>query len=70
MSIIKPVTFKAMDSKGNVYKALVETFINSCQGFGYVESDIPEKPSNMRELIDLRQKGYIIQDVKDGCHAC
>ena len=59
MSAQKPVHFIAKKN-GKKYYAVVETFINSVLGFGSVKSDIPEQPINMRELIDLRQKGYLI----------
>lgn len=55
---------------GEVYSARVETiFCKNSIPFGTVESDIPEQPRNMRELVDLRQSGYTIESLKDIRHA-
>lgn len=62
----KPVLFRALDSKNNVYEAVAETCFHPDIKFGSVFSNIPEQPKNMRELIDLRHKGYKILDNKEG----
>ena len=61
----KPVHFIAQKA-GVKYPVKVESYINSALGFGSVHSSIPEQPKNMRDLVDLRQKGYIITTAQTG----
>jgi hypothetical protein len=63
MSAKRPVHFWAIKN-GMRYKATVETLFNGALPFGSIESDIPEQPETMQQLVDLRQKGYLIQDIR------
>lgn len=60
MSAVKPIHYTARKN-GKIYRAIAESYIGSCLNFGSVESDIPEQPRNMRELTELRLKGYIVE---------
>lgn len=65
----RPVYFIAQKA-GVKYSARAESiFCRTTLPFGTVISDIPEQPKNMRELIALRQSGYIVEHLRDINHA-
>ena len=63
MSARRPVHFIA-SKNGKQYAATAETLFGGALPFGSVQSDIPEQPETMQQLVDLRLKGYIIENAK------
>jgi len=67
MSAKRPVFYQAIKS-GRKFLAAAETVFGGAMPFGFVESDIPEQPQTMQELVDLRQRGYIIESLGATSH--
>lgn len=62
MSAKRPVYYQAIKA-GQRFLAAAETVFGGALPFGSVESNIPEQPQTMQELVDLRHHGYIIESL-------